>query len=368
MVALAAVLGGLGAVPAAQAAARGSRAAAVPGLAAGVISTVAGGVGGPGKATTVGVSPASVTFAGGSLYIGDALSVRKVDPATGQLATPAGDGASPFSASGGAGPLKNGSPAAKTALAPAGVAVGSSGNLVIADPGNQIKGGPVINRVLVTAASTGTFYGQAMTSGHIYIVAGNGKCGSSGDGGPATGAALCGPEGVAVDGSGNLLIADQRNSRVRAVAASTGTFYGQAMTAGDIYTIAGNGTNGFSGDGGPATKAKLGIPSGVAVDTAGNMLIADNNSRVRVVAASTGTFYGQAMTGGDIYTIAGTGGYFGYSGDGGPAARAELSVPASVAVDAAGNLLVADYNNSRVRVAAAATGTFYGQAMTAGTI
>ena len=92
------------------------------------------------------------------------------------------------------------------------------------------------------------------------------------------------------------------------MAASTGTFYGRAMTAGDIYTIAGNGADGFSGDGGPATSAEVNGPQGVAADAAGNLLIADtDNTRVRVVAASTGTFYGRAMTAGDIYTVAGNG-------------------------------------------------------------
>ncbi len=80
------------------------------------------------------------------------------------------------------------------------------------------------------------------------------------------------------------------------------------MTGGDIYTVAGDGTPGFSGDGGPATSAELSGPGGVAVDAAGNLLIADTeNNRVRVVAHTTGTFYGQAMTGGDIYTVAGDG-------------------------------------------------------------
>ena len=113
---------------------------------------------------------------------------------------------------------------------------------------------------------------------------------------------------MAVDGAGNLVIADTGNDRVRVVAASTGTFYGQAMTAGDIYTVAGDGHAGS-----PATAARPPAPSshgpdGVAVDGAGNLVIADTgNSRVRVVAASTGTFYGQAMTAGDIYTVAGDG-------------------------------------------------------------
>jgi hypothetical protein len=151
------------------------------------------------------------------------------------------------------------------------------------------------------------------------------------------------------------------------VAAQTGTFYGQAMTAGDIYTVAGNGQPGFSGDGGPATSAELSSPQGPAGDAAGNLLIADSsNQRVRVVAAHTGTFYGQAMTAGDIYTVSG-GGTNGL-GDGGPATSAGLSSPCAVAVDAPGNLVIADKFTNRARVVAARSGTFYGQAMTAGDI
>jgi len=101
-------------------------------------------------------------------------------------------------------------------------------------------------------------------------------------------AALHAPGGVAVDGAGNLVIVDSLSYRVRVVAAHTGTFYGQAMTGGDIYTVAGNGTEGFSGDGGPGTGAGLSVgqqPDGVAVGPAGNLLIADaGNSRVRSVA------------------------------------------------------------------------------------
>jgi hypothetical protein len=109
-----------------------------------------------------------------------------------------------------------------------------------------------------------------------------------------------------VDASGNVVIADSDNGRIRVVAAATGTFYGRAMTAGDIYTVAGNGTSGFSGDGGPATSAAIFLPLGVTVGGAGNLVIADfGNSRIRVVAASSGTHYGQSMKAGDIYTVAG---------------------------------------------------------------
>jgi hypothetical protein len=223
-------------------------------------------------------------------------------------------------------------------------AVDGAGNLVIADPGN--------NRIRVVAARTGTFYGKAMTAGRIYTVAGNGTAGFSGDGGSAAGAELWDPAGVAVDGAGNLVIADSGNNRIRVVAARTGTFYGKAMTARDIYTVAGNGTSGTTGDGGPATKAELGAVHGVAVDGAGNLVISDQSGsfsqRVRVVAARTGTFYGKAMTPRDIYTVAG--GIGGFSGDGGPATAAGLAFPAGLAVNSAGNLLIADSGNDRIRM------------------
>jgi DNA-binding beta-propeller fold protein YncE len=129
------------------------------------------------------------------------------------------------------------------------------------------------------------FYGQAMSAGHIYALAGDGTAGSSGDGGPATSAELREPESVAVDGSGNLVIADSDNERVRVVAGSPGTFYGQAMTAGDIYGMAGDGSCGITGDGGPGTSAEICYPEGVAVDPAGDVLFADQGaSRVRMIS------------------------------------------------------------------------------------
>jgi len=241
-----------------------------------------------------------------------------------------------------------------------GLASDGHGNLLIADPSNQ--------KISVVAGTTGTFYGQPMTAGDVYTIAGNGENGFSGDGGPATSAELSFPQGVSVDGNGNVVIADTLNERVRVVAATTGTFYGQPMTAGDIYTIAGNGNIGFSGDGGPATSAEMTLPEGLAVDGAGNVVIDDSdNNRVRVVAPATGTFYGQPMTAGDIYTIAGNGN-LGSSGDGGPATSAELGLPEGLSVDGAGNVVIADTDNNRVRVVALVTGTFYGQAMTAGDI
>jgi hypothetical protein len=405
----------------ALAAGSGSAAAAGRGpTVAGVISTVAGGVGGPALATKVALAACGVAYGSGAVRIADNTSVRTVAAATDRLTTPAGTGA--------VGPLGDGGLAARASvLGACGVAVDHSGNLLIADTSDQrIRmvahktgtfygravtaghiytvagggtsgstgvGGPateadlhtpqsvavdrngnlvIVNQggnvILVVAASTGRFYRQSMTAGDIYRVAGNGRRGFSGDGGPAVKTTLYQPMGVAVDGSGNLLIADTHNSRVRVVAVKTGTSYGQAMTAGDIYTVAGTGTGGFSGDGGPATAARLRLPQAVGIDTAGNVVIADTpNQRVRVVAVKAGTFYGQAMTAGNIYTVAGTGTH-GFSGDGGPAAAAELSHPAGAAVDGSGNLLIADGGNGRIRVVAASSGTFYGQAMTAGDI
>ena len=159
------------------------------------------------------------------------------------------------------------------------------------------------------------------------------------------------PQGVAIDPSGNLLIADTRSNRVRVVAESTGTFYGQSMNAGFIYTVAGGGTGGI-GNGIPATSAALGFANGVTVDGSGNLVIATSKQRVRVVAETTGTFYGQAMTAGDIYTVAGSGGT-GFSGDGGKATKAHVYDPESVIVDRPGNLVIADTGNNRIRVVAA---------------
>jgi hypothetical protein len=263
-------------------------------------------------------------------------------------------------AGGGTADLGDGGPATSARVSsPAGVAVDGARNLLIAESGD--------GRIRVVAATTGSFYGQAMTAGHIYTVAG-GAIQGLGDGGPATSAHLSSPQKVAVDGTGNLVIADAGNNRIRLVASRTGTFYGRAMTAGDIYTVAGNGTRAFSGDGGPATGAAIASPAGVAVDRAGNLVIADTLSwRIRVVAVRSGAFYGRAMTAGDIYTVAGDG-TAGFSGDGGPATKAQLFDPGGVSLDGAGNLVIADTLNERVRVVAERTGTFYGQAMTVGDI
>jgi uncharacterized repeat protein (TIGR01451 family) len=278
---------------------------------------------------------------------------------------------------------------------PTGVAVDGSGNLYIADSrSNRIRkvtaatglittvageasaaagysgdGGPA------TSAQLNTPQGVAVdSSGNLYIadtnnyrvrmvaagtntittVAGNNNPGYSGDGGPATEASLSTVSGIAVDGAGNLYIADSVNSRIRKVVRATGS-----MATGTITTVAGNGTQGYSGDGGLATNAFLNSPQGVAVDAAGNIYIADtDNSVVRKVTAATGV----------VTSIAGNGSY-GDSGDGGAAASAELRSPVGVAVDGAGNIYIADYLNENTRKVAAATGvitTLAGQGTNAG--
>ena len=153
-----------------------------------------------------------------------------------------------------------------------------------------------------------------------------------GDHVPAFEADLRGPAGMAVDGQGNLYIADNFNARIRRV-----------DTRGIITTVAGNGELGYSGDGGPAVQAQLLLPHDVAVDGAGNLYIADtNNNRIRRVD-----------TRGIITTFAGTGDpgvtSGGYSGDGGPAGQAQLNGPTGVAVDRAGNVYIGDTQNNRVR-------------------
>jgi len=218
----------------------------------------------------------------------------------GTITTIAGTGKSGFSGDGG--------PASRARLAsPTGVAVDRQGIVYIADHGNA--------RVRKVNGKT------------ITTIAGTSSAGFSGDGGPATAAQLSQPDGLAVDAQGNVYIADYGNHRVRKV-----------NPAGVITTIAGTGKQGFSGDGGPATAAQLDFPEGVGVDGRGNVYIADTgNSRVRRVSAS-----------GTMTTIAGTG-EVRFSGDGGRATSASLSRPTDVAVDGSGNLYIADFLNYRVR-------------------
>ncbi len=245
---------------------------------------------------------AAIFDAAGNCYIGDANNerIRKITTA-GIISTFAGTGTMGYSGDGGQ--------ATNAEIwNPMGLAFDAVGNLYFCDEGNHhIR---VIN-----------------TSGIISTIAGNGTGGYSGDGGQATNAALFHPGDITFGATGNLYIADNFNYRIRMV-----------TTASIISTIAGTGTAGYSGDGGQATAAKLNYPVAVAFDTAGNLYITDfSNSRIRMV-----------NTAGIISTIAGNG-TAGYSGDGGQATAAELNYPVGIVFDSVGNLYIADQANRRVR-------------------
>jgi sugar lactone lactonase YvrE len=249
----------------------------------------------------------------GNVYITDQNNsrIRKVSP-SGVITSIAGKGVAGYSGDGGL---------ATNAMLnwPTGLAIDTAGNVYIADQFNN-----VIRKV-------------AAAAGIITTIAGNNALiGFSGDGGPATNAALWHPADVGVDHSGNVYFVDQDNSVVRKVNTATGI----------ITTAAGIDTAGYSGDGGPATKAKLNFPQGIAVDSAGNVYIADfYNSCIRKVNTATGI----------ITTVAGNG-MGGYSGDGGPATNAEIYDASAVAIDDSGNMYISDYYNSMIRKVNAATG------------
>jgi uncharacterized protein (TIGR03437 family) len=195
-----------------------------------------------------------------------------------------------------------------------GVAVDSSGNIFIADTNNNRIRKVDTKGVITTVVSGGNAGGTA---------------GNGGDGSQGVNARVNGPQGLAVDAAGNLYIADTKNNEIRKLAVN-GVI---SRVAGSQFAVAG-----FSGDGGPALNAQLNHPEGVAIDAAGNIYIADTtNSRIRMVSPD-----------GTINTIAGNS-RIGFSGDGGLATSAALNFPSDVAVDAAGNVYVADYQNQVIR-------------------
>jgi sugar lactone lactonase YvrE len=380
------------------------------------ISTFAGnrsgGFGGDGEAATLALlsQPRGVAVdALGNLYVADTLNhrVRRVDGVTKIITTVAGNGS-----------IGDGGPATEALLLkPSSVAADSSGSLYIADSSNErVRRIDAVTKTITTIAPTGapdlSFVPQGVAVdafGTVYIadsfnsvirrvdtvpisltiVAGNGHFGFSGDFGPATDATLSLPTGIAIDRAGNLFIADSINKRVRRVDAATriirtvagdggftpdGSPTAVALfsvsdvavdAAGSIYiadpvsarilkidaaksvmfTVAGGGSGADLGDGGPATAARLNNPSRIAVDAEGNLYIADtDNNRIRKVDAATGI----------ISTIAGNG-TPGFSGDGGPASAASVAFPTGLTVDASGIVYFADTGNNRVRAIFPAT-------------
>lgn len=288
----------------------------------------------------------------GNLYVADTGNnrVQKVAVATGTITTVVG------SATGASGTTGDGGAAGSGLLdSPEGLAAGSTGDLYIADSGN--------NRVQEVPASTGTHWGISMTTGDVYTVAGSaaGTAGSSGNGGTATSATLQGLTSVAVDQAGSLYLTDITDMVVREVAAASGVERGITMTSGDIYRIAGTGTASASGDGGKATLADLSAPAGVAVDSSADVFIADTgNGRIQEVPARDGAQRGEAMTAGDMYTVAGSSaGTRGDTGDGGTAAAARLEAPDAVTVDTSGDLFISDETDNLLReVTASASSPF----------
>ncbi len=282
----------------------------------GILTLVAGheanaalGDGGPAVEAGLGIVYAMAQDPAGNLYLGEwgRRRVRRVDAATGSITTVAGGGP--------AGATMDGIPASQAFLDfPFGLAFDASGNLYL----SEMNG----HRIRRVDAATGL----------ITTVAGTGTAGYAGDGGPASSALLDGPREIAIDAAGNLYVADAGNSRIRMIEAATGK----------IVTVAGTGTQGYEGDGGPATSANLIHPSGLALDGAGNLYISDYDpydmdgswqSRVRRVDAATGIITRVAGGGtGDRWDVL----------EGIPATDAIMYYPEVVDVDAAGDLLTSD--------------------------
>jgi hypothetical protein len=285
------------------------------------VATVAPGFFGDGGSATSALlnNPTGIAVdAAGDIAIADTSNnvVRWVDHASHNITTIAGNGIQGYTTA-------TGSATTVELNLPRAVAIDSSGAVFIADTNNH--------RVV------------KVMSGNMSLIGGNGTPGYSGDTGAALNATFNGPRGLAFDGSGNLYISDAFNNRVRRVLAGGGV----VTSAGTITTFAGNGTAGLAGDLNLATGANLNHPYGIAFDTGGRLYIADtNNQRIRMVG-----------TDGTISSVVATCGITaGFAGDGFQASIAQLNNPFGVAVNASGNVFVADVNNNRVRMAVAIAG------------
>ena len=277
-----------------------------------IISTVAGGGSGdnenvPATSIDLGLLKSIACDTSGNIFVANGPShrIRRIDE-NGYIQTIAGTGSAGFDGDGGI------ALAAKFNM-PTWICLDASANIYVSDNLN--------NRIRKVDRST--------TVGSTVI--GNDSCSFTGDGGLATSASLCNPHGHAFDLFGNFYFVDNVNSRIRKI-----------TVAGTVTTVAGNGQVGFSGDGGPATLASFDGPTGVCVDSNGNIFIADGNSRIRRVDATTNI----------ITTIAGNG-IPTYNGDNIPAILSQLH-PWSLAFDKNGNLFVSDHNNHRIRMIDAA--------------
>jgi sugar lactone lactonase YvrE len=319
-----------------------------------LVTSIAGGYigdGGQGTASALAL-PQAINFdRGGNLYISDTNDhrIRKLTPG-GIISTFAGTGITGYTGDGGLA-------TAATLDGPAAVAADRNHNVYIADQFGFVLRQVNSSGIISTNLATGLFFGltglatdaagniygadpyacvvwKITSSGTITAVAGdavNFTCGYNGDNIPATQALLNSPYAVAVDSAGNVYIADDLNNRIRVVSARTGK----------IKTSAGNGTCGFSGDGGPATLAMICCPYGVVADTNGNVYIADTaNARIRKVDPTQ-----------TIQTVVGTGSFAGYNGNGLPALQTNLDFVYGVAVNPAGVLYWSDYDQFRVRMA-----------------
>jgi hypothetical protein len=300
-----------------------------PGRAVTIAGGHCGGAGSLGHPTGLAVGPT------GDVYVAEANEqrVKLIEP-SGVVANVAGDGT--------AGDGGDGGPAASAQLhEPTGVAVDRSGDLFIADTANC--------KVRLVPAASGSVLGRAVERDHIYTVAGTGVCGSAGQGGPLEGAQLFDPVAVAVDATGDLLVADRGDQSVLLATAGGGTFYGTPVAAGDIgVVVGGTGSYGpYIADGLSATGvgAELNDLRDIALAPTGALVLADGFMHVvRVVPAQSGPLFGRTMTGGDLYTVAGalpvgtpSGG-----GDGTRWVVTHMRTPTGVAVTTSGSVVYCD--------------------------